>query len=205
MNKKVFVALLILGVISVSFSILFYFDLISFNNLLFFKQSSSKSLIPQQTNQEETATSTPAFFTPEEETIDTDYIKSPEPEGYVTDLAKFLNNEEKEEITKIIKNYKEETSNEFVVLTVKSLGDEKIEDYTTRVFNEWGVGSPDKNNGILFLITFGQIRIGIGYDLESKFTEEIIEEAINENLALFKEKEYVLGIIGIIDVLKKYE
>lgn len=42
---------------------------------------------------------------------------------------------------------------QIVIVTVSGLGGENIERYALSIFNEWEIGSADKNNGVLFLIS----------------------------------------------------
>ena len=39
-----------------------------------------------------------------------------------------------------------------LVMTVNSLEGEAIEDYSVKVFREYGIGQKGKNNGVLFLV-----------------------------------------------------
>lgn len=41
---------------------------------------------------------------------------------------------------------------QIAVLTVGTTGEEYIDDYTYGVFDTWGVGSAEQNNGVLFLL-----------------------------------------------------
>ena len=52
--------------------------------------------------------------------------------------------------------------------TVTSLDGMAVEDYATRLFEAWGVGQADKDNGVLVLVapTEREMRIEVGYGLE---------------------------------------
>jgi uncharacterized protein len=62
----------------------------------------------------------------------------------------------------------DKTTAQLVVVTVDDLGGRPLEEYATDLFREWGIGSAEKNNGVLLLLDIGgrQSRIEVGYDLE---------------------------------------
>ena len=46
---------------------------------------------------------------------------------------------------------------QIVVVTVDTVGSSTIENYAYTLFNEWKIGSKDKNNGLLFLLRRAQL------------------------------------------------
>lgn len=68
-----------------------------------------------------------------------------------------------------------------VVMTVPDLGGARIEDYSLRIANQWGIGDPERNDGVLLLIAPNQrkVRIEVGKGLEAVLsnaaTKRIIE------------------------------
>lgn len=57
---------------------------------------------------------------------------------------------------------------QLVVVTVPTLGEQSIEEYANELFNEWGIGGKEKDNGLLVLLSVGEreVRIEVGYGLE---------------------------------------
>ena len=83
------------------------------------------------------------------------------------------------------------------VLTVPTLSGEKIEDFSLRVANDWGLGQKDKNNGILVTLALEerQVRIEIGKGLESDMPQEILDRIIQEEMIpSFRRGDYAGGL-----------
>ena len=66
-----------------------------------------------------------------------------------------------------------ETSAEVAFVSVDTLGDSSLEEYAVGLFQAWGIGKKDKDNGVLFLISLaeGDLRIEVGYGLEGVITD----------------------------------
>ena len=87
---------------------------------------------------------------------------------YVNDTANILNNETETYIININQELYSKTGAQIVVVTVNSLEGISVEDYALQTFRNYGIGSKEKNNGILFLVSVGdrKTRIEVGYGLE---------------------------------------
>lgn len=68
-----------------------------------------------------------------------------------------------------------ETGAQLVVLTIPSLQDEVLEDYSLRVAETWGLGSADRDDGVLFLVAVEdrKMRLEVGYGLEPVLTDAL--------------------------------
>jgi len=125
----------------------------------------------------------------------------PKPVGdiYVQDFANILNEEEKSEIIDMAKKLDEETEAQVGVLTVDSLNDSDIDNFSNEAFREYGLGSKELNNGILIILAIKekQIRIEVGYGLEVRVTD-IKSGEILDNYATpyLKEKKYDKAIMS---------
>ena len=93
---------------------------------------------------------------------------SPTTDFYVNDYAKLLNDETKNYIISTNKSLYNQTGSQIVVVTVPSLNGNSLEEYATELFRNFGIGSKDKNNGVLLLLALEerQFRIEVGYGLE---------------------------------------
>ena len=67
----------------------------------------------------------------------------------IVDQTNTLTAEQKKTIADIIAAERNATGNQIAVLMVSSLEDDALEDYSLRVAREWGIGSKDRNNGVL--------------------------------------------------------
>lgn len=99
-------------------------------------------------------------------------IKIPRPTSdfFVNDFANVISEEDEKAIFDMSKTLYENSGNstQVVVVTINSLEGNSLEEFANRLFNTWGIGSRDKNDGVLLLLSVGdrQSRIEIGYGLE---------------------------------------
>ncbi len=119
----------------------------------------------------------------------------------VNDFSRILKSQDIKIITALIDRLERNTSVEITVVTVYSLEGETIESYTNNLFNEWGVGKEDKNNGIMFLIDTetNMYRLEVGLGLEEVIDHEFINTIYSQYaLPNFKANRFGQGIIQII-------
>src|ERR1700752_57523 len=74
------------------------------------------------------------------------------PTNYVTDNADVMTPEQEEKLNKKLHDYEKQTTNQLFVYTAGSLNNQKIESFSRTIFNTWGIGQKDKNNGILIAV-----------------------------------------------------
>jgi uncharacterized protein len=125
----------------------------------------------------------------------------PKLDGRVVDTANLLSSSAKEKLTNILKEHEDKTSNQIVVVTLKSLNDYEIEDYSYQLGRFWGIGQKDLNNGVLLVISMEEkkLRIEVGYGLEGALTDKISYEIINYTLKpKFKQERYEEGISNAV-------
>ncbi|WP_040192955.1 TPM domain-containing protein [Clostridium culturomicium] len=105
---------------------------------------------------------------------------------YVTDNANILSNEVKNHIVEQNNILYENTGAQIAVLTVNFLPEGyDSETYSYAVFDKWGIGSAEKNNGILLLLVPGDGKFWItqGSGLIDSLTSSTIDNIINKYLA----------------------
>lgn len=94
---------------------------------------------------------------------------------YVLDEAGVLDDATEREI--ISKNQKlfEKTGGEIVIVAVDFLGGQEIDDYVHTLFNSWGIGSAERNNGILLVMAIGEDNYyaQAGYGIEDYFDKKM--------------------------------
>ena len=147
---------------------------------------------------------------PKEETISktTDLeIDYPAYQGFLNDYTNTLTEEWKVRTLQLITNVESETTCEIAVAVIDKLNGISIEEYAVGLFNKWGVGKKDKDNGVLLLVAMDdrELRIEVGYGLEGVITDleakEIIDDVI---LPRFKENNYSSGIYnGVVEITNK--
>jgi uncharacterized protein len=129
--------------------------------------------------------------------------------GRVTDNANILSPEAHRLLSDSLKAHEERTTNQVVVLTLRTLGGENIEDFANRVFNEWKLGQKDRDNGVLIVVVPDdrRMRIEVGYGLEGALPD-LMASRIIQNIMTprFRNGDFDGGITeGTLAVLKTIE
>src|SRR5262245_61555844 len=95
-----------------------------------------------------------------------------DPTRWVDDFANVLSAAERQSLEALVRDVKQKTTVQFAIVTVKSLDGKLIEDYAHELFEKWGIGKAELNNGVLLLVAPEQrrIRIEVGRGLEELLT-----------------------------------
>ena len=131
----------------------------------------------------------------------------------VFDYGNMLSSEEAQ-LIRIAGNYiRAKSKAELVVVTVENLDGMVLEDYAHELFNIWGIGDKEKNNGVLFLVnkettlagTSGRVRIEVGYGLEGALPDSVCGRILDEKtLPAWDKKEYGRGIVdGYMELVRR--
>jgi len=125
----------------------------------------------------------------------------PSPTGYVNDFANVLSADEKVQIERLLDEIEKNTTVEISVVTVQTLDGDSIEDFALRLFEEWGIGKKEKDNGLLLLIAIQErkYRFEVGYGLEGTIPDSVAGRIGRDALVpYFKEGKYGEGIYQAI-------
>ena len=127
----------------------------------------------------------------------------------VTDLGDVLTPQTEQALELSLAAHEDSTSNQVAVLTVPSLEGESVERYASRVFNAWGLGQAETDNGVLVLIARDEreMRIEVGYGLEGRLTDLRAGRIIRTSFVpSFRDGDYDAGtlagvgaILGVLD------
>ena len=131
----------------------------------------------------------------------------PDYQGFVNDYAGLLSNEAKQKLDAKLTQLEKDTTAEVAVVTIKSLQGDTVEDYAVRLFEKWGIGKKDKNNGVLLLVALEdrKMRIEVGYGLEPIITDARAGRIRDEQiLPRFKANDYEGGIVAGVDAIEQY-
>lgn len=127
------------------------------------------------------------------------YTSPGTPAGFVNDFAGMLKPEERSALEQKLTAFEKSSSNEISVVTIPTLGGDTVENFATKLFEEWKIGKAKKDNGILLLIARDEraLRIEVGYGLEGALTDAqsywIINDVIKPS---FRAGDYYGGIDG---------
>lgn len=124
-----------------------------------------------------------------------------QPPRFVNDFTGLLNYTEQNQLERKLQNYYDTTSTQIAIATVADLQGYDIADYAIQLFNKWGIGKKDKNNGLLILIkpkyqnSRGEIFIVTGYGLEGAIPDAYAKRVISQNMEpAFAENKYYQGL-----------
>ncbi len=132
--------------------------------------------------------------------------------GKVNDFAEVLSTGQRQRLEADLAALERETSAEVAVVTVPSLDGRAIEDYATALFNEWGIGKRDRDNGVLILVAPSDrtMRIEVGYGLEPVLPDGLAGAVIRETFRpRFREDRMADGLVEgsarVIDLVRRNE
>ncbi len=116
---------------------------------------------------------------------------------YVLDSAGVLSDSTEQEIVSKNQRLFRETGAEIVVVAVDFLGGEDIDDYAYDLFNMWGIGSTERNNGLLLVLAIAEDNYYAlpGYGIEDYFDGAKLDDILYEYLEPdFAAGDYEAGV-----------
>ena len=127
-------------------------------------------------------------------------IQVPKPTSdFANDFAGILSDSTKEQINEESRQLEKEKGIQFVVVTVQSLSGESIEDYANALFNQWGIGSKDTDQGLLLLVSKEdrRDRIEVGNGLQGDLTDVQTDDLLESGKPYLKKNDFDAGIRAI--------
>ena len=124
-------------------------------------------------------------------------VEFPKYNGYVNDLAGVIEAENIAKLNILANKLKENTGAEIAVVTVRSTYPLDSKSYATQLFEKWGIGKKEKDNGLLILFVKNQkrIEVEVGYGLEGMITDGFAGEVLDKYaIPAFKDKNYGRGL-----------
>ncbi len=100
-------------------------------------------------------------------------LEYPKPQGYVNDFAGVMDQQTRRELEQALAQLAAKTGAEVAVVTVRDMGGLDESTYAVELFKQWGVGSKERNDGVLLLLAVKErkVRIEVGYGLEPVITD----------------------------------
>jgi uncharacterized protein len=112
------------------------------------------------------------------------YSSPGSPTGYVNDFANVLSSSTTAQLESELSQLARDTSTEISVVTVPTIGNDYIENYSIKLAEEWGIGSKEHDNGVLLLIATQdrKLRIEVGYGLEGALPDSVANRIIRNDM-----------------------
>ena len=126
----------------------------------------------------------------------------PKPLGYVNDYARIIDQQGVEYINSVIEHTEQNTTSEIAVVTLNSINESGLTPkmYAVELFQKWGIGKKDKDNGVIILLVLDQrrIEIEVGYGLEGVLPDGKVGRIIRDRIDYFKNNSYSEGLGWIV-------
>ncbi|WP_258099119.1 TPM domain-containing protein [Marinoscillum pacificum] len=122
----------------------------------------------------------------------------------VNDYADILTDPEEDQLNDLLKSLEDSIGSQLIILTIDSLDERTIEEYSMDVANDWRIGRADYNDGILITLAMKdrKIRIEVGYGLEQIIRDEIAKKIIDSTmLPEFRKGDFYSGLTKASQVL----
>ncbi|MBS9523510.1 TPM domain-containing protein [Litoribacter ruber] len=135
-----------------------------------------------------------------------DFPPVPSPPRLVNDFAEVLSSSERNRLEQKLVAYADSTSNQVSIVLIKSIGPYDISDYTFQLGDRWGIGTKEKENGVLILAAMEdrKVFIATGYGLEGAIPDvmarRIVDQVIVPN---FRMEGYYQGLDKATDMIIK--
>ena len=127
----------------------------------------------------------------------------------VNDYADLLDDTAEAQLTDTLNTLRADTGVEMTVLTITRQDlytygmtpPPTIEDFATGLFNQWGIGNAETNDGVLILVARGdrEMRIELGGAYGQGWNDHAARVLDRSFLPLFKEDKYQQGILKGVD------
>ena len=130
--------------------------------------------------------------------------KRPDPPMAVNDFANMLEPFQRDALEKKIRNYNDSTSSAIVIITVPDLQGNDIATVSLKYLRDWGVGTKDKNNGIVILVSKAdrKARIETGTGMEGVIPDITASHIIEERMIpFFKANDFYRGFDNTVDAI----
>lgn len=122
-----------------------------------------------------------------------------DPDGYLSDSAEWF-------INKALDSIRDQA--DVFLVTLTSIGDAEPKHFATTLFNYWGIGDAETDNGILLLFVEDQhaLEFETGYGAENVLTDARCSRIFNNTIVpYFMEGNYEAGLCaGVIDIVEVY-
>lgn len=133
-----------------------------------------------------------------------DPVAVPDFSGWVVDQTGTLDAATKAQLETRLEQLNTSKGAQLAVLIVPTTGEDTIEGYALRAFEQWRVGRKSVDDGILFLVAKDDrtLRIEVGYGLEGAVPDILAGRIIREQITPhFRQDDYAGGILAGVDSL----
>lgn len=127
--------------------------------------------------------------------------------GYVSDPADIISANEEQIINQMLWDLEQKSTAQIAVVMLPSIGNEVPKNFAVDLFEEWGIGQADTDNGLLILTVMDQRRteFEVGYGLEPILTDAVcLRIGTDEIVPFFKQGRFGSGIVSALTRVNQF-
>jgi len=125
--------------------------------------------------------------------------------GWVTDMANVISENAENKLNQMITDLEQNTRAEIAVVTVPDTSPSPTpKAFATELFNLWGIGKAQSNNGVLLLVAVEERRVEIetGTGLSQRLPDRQVQEILKHNIVPhLKQNRYDAAVIRVVVIL----
>jgi uncharacterized protein len=97
-------------------------------------------------------------------------------EGYLSDFAHVVDTPSRNAIVQYCGQFERATGVQIALVTISTLGGDAIEDWSAKLFHNWGVGQKGSSEGVMLVLVINdkKSRIEVGYGLEQYLPDGLV-------------------------------
>src|SRR5262245_17391381 len=123
---------------------------------------------------------------------------------WVTDTSATLDANVVAQLNERAAAFERDTSGEIAIVVIRSLDGLTIEEAAVKLFQMWGIGKKNRDNGLLFLWSTGdrRVRVEVGYGLEGTLPDGKVGAILDQYvIPRFKANQFDQGVLDGVDAL----
>jgi uncharacterized protein len=128
----------------------------------------------------------------------------PTPTSRVNDYVSALASSDRQRLERLLAEGEGATKVQMAVAIFRSLQGEKLEDYTLRVANQWGIGRAGVNDGVVLFIFMDdrKMRLEVGKGLEAVISNDVAADILRDAVApQLREGRVAAGVEGAVNAV----
>ena len=112
------------------------------------------------------------------------YTSPGHPTGHINDFPYAMSPNVRATLEAELRAFEASTTNQIAVAIVQSMNGDYIEDYSARLFKEWGIGTKKHDNGVLLVVALQEhkLRIEVGYGLEGTLPDSVAQHILDTDM-----------------------
>ena len=134
-----------------------------------------------------------------------------QPPSFISDAARHLSSEQQQHLSIRLDALHSQLGTQLAVVTVRSVAvpdGATVREWAVRLFNQWGVGRRQENDGILLLLVEQQRRVevvlGDGCKRQYGLSNSVVQHVVNERmLPWFKEGQFGMGLVEGVSAIEQ--